>query len=269
MVNRSTLWNVGMALSLVALFSGAASAQDRPFVFSVTTPPPPDDHGSSFRLDYDVGGGERTFQGDRGNQPESQLSLYATRGRFTLVGRVNMVSTGATYESEQSGEVLVSMRQPATTGVSLAAGGGVLRELSGTNVLLARVVGGHESESWRLHANLLLQKPLAAGRDAVDLISTVGWARRVTRAVALGVEAVAEDVEGFWEIAEAEGGARILVGPSLHVAPAGRKWQVAASGGPTFHPDDTGLLSDASRELPPTTRRYGYAVKAVFAYQLR
>ena len=141
-----------------------------------------------------------------------------------MIGRVNLVSTGTSYESEQAGELLVSVRRAGRTGPTLAIGGGMLHEIGGTNVLLARVVGGHEAESWRLHGNVLFQKPFASDRDTIDLISTVGWGRRITPALAIGVEAVAEDVEGFfWEVEEAEGGARFLVGPSIHVAPAGRR----------------------------------------------
>jgi hypothetical protein len=146
-------------------------------------------------------------------------------------------------------------------GLAIAAGGGIVHEVTGSNALLVRLVGGHEAELWRLHGNLLLQKPLDPARDAVDLITTLGWARRVTPALALGVEAVAEDLEGFWDPLEAEGGARILLGPSLHLAPAGRPWQIVATGGPTFHPSDTGRASGAIRDLPPARDRVGYAVK--------
>jgi hypothetical protein len=136
------------------------------------------------------------------------------------------------------------------------------------DVLLGRIVGGRESEAWRLHGNLLFQKPLASDRDAVDLITTVGWARKLTPAVALGVEGVGEDLEGFWDAEEAEGGARVLIGPSLHIAPVGRVWQVTATGGPAFHPSDTGRSSSALRDLPPTTKRTGYAARVGVTFRL-
>ena len=41
--------------------------------------------------------------------------------------------------------------------------------------------------------------------------------------ISLGVEAIGEDLEGFWEEEEAEGGARLLMGPSLRISPAGRR----------------------------------------------
>jgi hypothetical protein len=183
---------------------------------------------------------------------------------LTIVGRFDVATSAtATYETSQSGEVLVSF---APGGLVIAAGGGVLHEGGGVDVLLGRFVAARESEFWRLNGNVLLQKPVGVpDRDALDVLTTIGWARRINAAVSLGVEAIGEDLEGFWEQAEAEGGARLLAGPSVHVAPKGTKWQLTATGGPTFHPSDTGRTSGALRDLPPTTSRVGYAVRTAFA----
>ena len=237
-----------------------ALAQDRPFLFAVSTARDP--AAPALRVDYDLGVGEHEFQGGSSNQPEQRIGVQAAWRRLTMIGHVGMVSSGSAYQSSQSGEVLVSLIAPMATGISLAAGGGILHEAGGTDVLLARVVGGREATAWRLHGNLVLQKPLATGRDAVDLITTAGWAWRATRAVAFGVEGLAEDLEGFWDPQEAEGGARILIGPSVHVAPPGRRWQLTATGGPIFHPARNDFSSGAIRDLPPATGRVGYAVRA-------
>jgi hypothetical protein len=98
----------------------------------------------------------------------------------------------------------------------------MLHEASGVNVLLMRVVAGRSTESSHVFGNALFQKPLSSERDAVDVITSVGWARKITRAVSLGVEAIGEDFEGFWDSEEAEGGARLLAGPSLHISPGQR-----------------------------------------------
>ena len=137
--------------------------------------------------------------------------------------------------------------------VTLAAGGGMLHEPSGVNVMLARVVMSQNTPGWRLQGNLLFQKPFSSERDSVDLITSVGWARKLAHGVSLGVEAIGEDLEGFWDSEEAEGGARLLAGPSLHISPAGRRWQLTATGGPMFHPSDTNRSSGAFRDLPPET----------------
>ncbi len=244
---------------LLLLFATGAVAQDRPFLLSVATTPAPE--GAALRVDYDLGAGEQMFQSSESIQPEQRIGVHASQGRLTLLGRVGLVTEGSAYQSAQSGELLVSLTDPQRKGLALAAGGGVLHEAEGTMVLLVRTTVAHESATWRLHGNVVLQKPFDPERDAIDLMTSVGWAVRITPSFAIGLEGIAEDVEGFWEADEAEGGARVLAGPSIHIAPHGRRWQLNATGGPTLHPADTGRSSGAIRDLPPTTRRVGYAVK--------
>lgn len=254
---RHTLLIVSVPVLLLAAALSAA-AQERPFAFSVaiTTEVRP-----TARFDYDVGVGERTFQSDTSNQPEQRIGVHASYGRLTFLGRVGLAEVGSSYQSSQSGEAFVSLLGRQRRMV-LAAGGGMLHEAGGVNVALARVVAGHNATSWQLQGNLLFQKPLSSDRDAMDLITSVGWARKLTPSVSLGVEAIGEDLEGFWESEEAEGGARLLAGPSLHISPPGQRLQLIATGGPMFHPSDTGRFSDALRDLPPETRRSSYAFKA-------
>ena len=254
---------IGFVAAILSL-AVPASAQDRPFVFSTTTAV---DANPALRVDYDVGVGERAFQSDTANQPEQRVGVQASTRRLTLLARFGIVEVGSAYQSSQSGELLYSILRPRN-GMALAAGGGVLHEADGVNVLLARVIGGRTTDATQLYGNLLFQKPLASDRDAVDLITSVGWAHQLSRGFSLGVEAVGEDLEGFWDPAEAEGGARLLAGPSLHVSPAGRRWQLTATGGPVFHPSDTGRASGALRDLPPDTRRTSYALKVSLSVSL-
>ena len=243
-----------------------ANAQDRPFVFSVTTPSAPSN--PQVRVDYELGVGDSTFHEQTANGPEQRIGVQASLGRLTLVGHVGFSpSTGDGYQSSQQGEVLVSLSAAGSSRLSLAVGGGVLHEAGGTNVLLTRIVVGHETDLTRTHGNLLFEKPFAPGRDAVDLITSVGWAMRVRPTVAVGVELVGDDLEGFWDPSEAEGGARLLVGPSVHIAPPHRRWQLSVAGGPTFHPKPSDRTSDAVRDLPATTATRDFAVRTIFAYR--
>jgi hypothetical protein len=239
-------------------------AQERPFLLSIATTR---DTKPAVRFDYDAGIGERAFQSDVATRPEQRVGVQASRGRLTLVARVGLATTGSSYDSSQSGEALYSFMAPGRR-LALAAGGGVLHEAGGVNVLLARVVAGHRTELWNLQGNLLFQKPMSRDRDAVDLITSVGWSRTLTRGVSLGVEAIGEDLEGFWEPNEAEGGARLLAGPSVRIAPDRRRWQLIAMGGPMFHPSDTGRASGAVRDLPPDRARTGYAFKVSLSLDL-
>lgn len=243
----------------LCLSAAAARAQDRPFVFSLTTAP--DASESRILIDYDVSVGEPAFHTDAENGPEQRIGVQASVGRWTLVSRIGIASAEGAYQSSQQGEALFSILRQATSGASLAVGGGMLREAGGINVALARVVAGRDYAQWRLHGNLLFQKAMASNRDDVDVVSTLGWARRINQSTSLGVEGVGEDLEGFWNPAEAEGGARLLVGPSLHVAPSGRAWQLSVAGGPILHPSNTGRASGALRDLPPTPHRVGYGLR--------
>jgi hypothetical protein len=253
-----------VVLAVLAVPS-TARAQDKPFVFSITTAS--DSSKQQVLFGYDVGVGEPAFRSnDTANRPEQRFVVQASLGRWTLVGHVGLAMSGGSTQSSQQGELLYSLLQQRSAGVNLAVGGGVLHEASGVDVVLGRLTAGREFDAWRLHGNMVFQKPLSSERDAMDVITSIGWARRLTPAVSLGVEGIGEDLEGFWDAAEAEGGARLLVGPSVHVAPPGRRWQFSVAGGPAFHPRDTARSSDALRDLPATTKSVSYALRTTFAY---
>jgi len=87
--------------------------------------------------------------------------------------------------------------------------------------------------------------------DAADVVTTAGWSRRVNAHLALGVEGIGQDLEGFWDSAEAEGGARLIVGPSLHVRSRRGAWSASATAGP--------VLRSASIVVPSTAAPQGGA----------
>ena len=120
-----------------------AAAQDRPFLLSVAAEPAPD--GPALRVDYDLGAGEQMFESTTSVQPEQRIGLHASHGRLTMLGHVGLVTEGSAYQSAQSGEVLVSLTDPARRELTIAAGGGVLHEAEGTMVLLVRSTVAHES----------------------------------------------------------------------------------------------------------------------------
>jgi hypothetical protein len=221
------------AVILLAMSSLPVIAQDRPFLFSVSTT-----RSDSRRatVHYEMGMGEREFDLADGDQPEQRFGIQTSIGRgFTMLARVGVALEKRDARASQQAEVLYSVLQAPGRGASLAVGGGMRHESAGTNVLVGRVTAGRAFTAWRLDSNVIFEKPFSAGRDVVDLITTVGIARRITPAVHLGVELVGEDLEGFWEADEAEGGARVLAGPSLPIAPAGRRWQLSVAGGPMMH----------------------------------
>jgi hypothetical protein len=65
------------------------------------------------------------------------------------------------------------------------------------------------------------------------------------------LEAVGEDLEGLWDAEEAEGGAKVLIGPSLNMTTKNNRLSFALSGGPVFYASNSPITNNqALRELP-------------------
>jgi hypothetical protein len=255
---------IAVGIGLVLVCPVTARAQDRPFVFSFFAPTA--ESKPHVLVDYGVGVGEQSFHQNLQRGPEQRIGVQASSGRLTLLGYAGVASTAGNYDTSSQAELLVSPFRSGPFGLSLAVGGGMLHEAGGTNVLVGRVALGRERGRTRLNGNVIFQKAFQTGRDGLDLITTAGWAVRVNDVVSFGAEMIAEDLEGFWDPNEAEGGARLLVGPSLHVSAPGRRWQVTIAGGPSFHPTRSNNTSDAIRDLPQTTPTgTGYAARMSFA----
>jgi hypothetical protein len=257
-----------LLLSGMAAASAAAQPttgpQDRPFVFSISTPSTETPHAT---VHLDTGFGERPFDVVQGDRLEQRLGIQAFVGRgLTVLARVGIAADQRDLRASQQGELLYSVvRGPANHG-ALAVGIGMRHESEGVNVLLWRAAAGRTFSAWRLDGSALVEKPFSIGRDSVDLITTMGVARRLSRAVHAGIEMIGEDLEGFWEADEAEGGARLLVGPSLRVAPPSARWQISAAGGPVIHRTESSRTSDALRSLPLSDGNNGFAVRASLSY---
>ncbi len=248
----------GLLFAALSVIAQAAAAQDRPFLFSVSTPERDDPRAA---VHYEASFGERPFDLVDGDRPEQRFGVQAAFGNgFIVLGRIGVAVDGRDTRSSQQGEVLYSPWRR----LGVAAGLGMRHESSGVNVLLGRVIAGRRFDAWRLDGNLLFEKPFSTGRDAVDLITTFGVARSLTPRLHAGIEVIGEDLEGFWEAEEAEGGARILIGPSLRLAPPSQHWQVSVTGGPIIHATSNDLTSGASRSLPGS--RNGFAVRAAVSY---
>jgi hypothetical protein len=250
-----------LALASLALAVGA-SAQSRPFVFTTTTTAgEPDD--KNWAVYYD------TAYADHASAPigsDGFAQGLGGQGRLgkglTLTAHVAVVSGEVATQSNQEVEVLKDLLD-SSSHVRLAIGVGAAREWEGTTTALARLCLGWSSRRTLLFGNLRLEKPFATGRDSVDVITTIGWLQTIRPGLRLGAEAVGEDLEGFWE-AEAEGGAKIFVGPALHWSTrSGRVW-LSSEGGPILYATRSPLVSPAPRELGAT--RNGLTVRASVGY---
>src|SRR5262245_25244851 len=265
-MNRIAALSVALVIGSAATNAAAQDGKavdDRQFIFSVSTPPSETPHAIVY---LDSGFGAGAFEVVESDRPEQRFGIQAALGhRLTFLGRIGISSDERDVQSSQQGELMFSVIEAPRRRSSLAVGLGMRHESMGTEVLLGRVAAGRSFSAWRLDGNALFEKPFSEGRDPVDLITTFGMSRRLTASFNAGVEFIGEDLEGFWEADEAEGGARLMIGPSIRFAPPRGRWQVGVAGGPMFHATRSGLASDALRGLPSSSES-SFALRASMSY---
>jgi hypothetical protein len=261
---RHVTW---LAAAVVMGLLGVASAVAeepvlvRPFLFSVATTSPAT---KNWTVSYDSAVGSATNTASTDDGLEQLLGVQGRVGHgFTLLGQVGMGTSGvAASQSTYEGEVLKDLWR-GSGGGCVAVGLGARHEWDHTSTLLGRISVSQSIGRAMFVGNVRFEHALTAGRDDIDVITSLGWAQRVTRAVGVGAEAVGEDLEGFWEKGEAEGGARVFVGPAIHVAPPGAKFQLSLLAGPVIR----GARNDNSNYAPRAlTGNKGYAARASLTY---
>ena len=249
-----------LLVASVVCVSSVAGAQRTPFLFTVM-PSAATGPLSAFGY-YELGYGERTFEPVAGDRIEQAVGMRATFGSsLTLLARAGVSSLDGDRRVSPRGELLYSHGVGRT--IRIAAGMGYAREYSRTDVMLARFGIGRETSRSLMHGNVMFEKPMSGDRDAVDLITTVGAGRRVGSALTLSVEAVGQDLEGFWEPDERDGGARVMAGPSIAIAPPSARWQLTVGGGPIIRATRSAFASGADRPLPT---RNGYVLRSAVGF---
>jgi len=151
---------------------------------------------------------------------------------------------------------------------AVALGVGARQEFDGATVLLANLNGATRLGRSSLAAGASLEHVLdasARGRDPVDLMTSLGWSFALRDPIHVGIEAVGQDLEGFWNPDEAEGGATIFAGPSMMLAPTGARWSLLLAAGRIFHASSSDRTSPAPRDF---TTSNGYSVRAAFQLAL-
>jgi hypothetical protein len=249
------------------LLAAPVEAQVRPFVFTVATGLVGSASGgetNSWTAYYDAGYAERTTEPFGYDGVEQRIGLEGPVGAgFMVLGHIALGTGVNATQSAQQAEVLKDVLGPSS-GVRLAIGVGARREWEGTSAALARLCLGWTGRRSLLFGNLRLERSFAKDRDPLDVITTLGWLHRVGRTLRVGFEAVGEDLEGFWEADEAEGGAKLYAGPAAHWTSPGERYWVSASGGPIFYATRSGRSSPAPRPLDATGN--GFTVRLSVGY---
>jgi hypothetical protein len=220
-----------------------ASAQERPFLYTLTLPTVA--RGANVHFDAGWGDGSLGFS-EAPFLDYRAGGLWRFHSNWTALGNVGIGQDDEsnTFFTGQA-QMFYSFRNEPQQRFNLSAGGGIRFERDGSNVALMSLIGGWKAPSWRFDGNMVLEKADAPDRDPVDLIVSMGWLHSINNVMSLGVEAVGQDLEGFWDPNEAEGGARILLGPTLHLNSG--PWEAGLGGGYVFWPTFNNRTSGADR----------------------
>jgi len=237
-----------------------------PFLFSVTTLTPQD---LKWSLNYSSSYGERV-EGPFGYDGVSQqFSVKGYLGsQFTLYADAALgISHVGDVTSAQQVEIIRDiLGGKKNTGIRLGIGLGVNNDFSNAKSLLSRITASFNTPEIMISGNMLFEHTFTANRDAVDVITNLGFHYHLTGNLSAGFEAVGEDLEGFWDKEEAEGGAKLMVGPSLNFNPRKSGISFAISGGPVIYATRNQLTNpDAVRELPSQS---GLILRASILFKL-
>jgi hypothetical protein len=198
-------------LAFVGLLAWPASAQER-FSFVVATPRPDEERIPT----------AKPVSMLAGPQLDPLAGGRSTSGRFTVLGVEDIRYDRRDGRQTRQTELLMNVAH--TSALAFAIGSGVRHEGVGTNVLLTRVGLMAGSTTNRLVTNVVFERPLSGARDRLDVMTTAGWHRRISRRVDLGVEGLAKDLEELWDPHESDGGARLFLGPSLGLGDREQPW---------------------------------------------
>lgn len=255
------------ALLFVIAVSAPLDAQTGSFLFTVT---PGHQTGRPVSLVHaDLAYGERLFAGVGPERLEQRIGAQLPLGgRWTLIAQAGVATNSRNAETVAGQAELLVDLLPRAARTAIAVGLGAMRDYTGTAVALGRVTATMRWPAWALAGNLRLERPLGDGtRDAVDVITTLGAERRVGGAIRLGVETVGEDLEGLFDREEAEGGAKLLLGPTLSIAPARSHWRLLVGGGPVLRLTQSSPVGGASGAPRDLTTRSGYLVRSSLGYR--
>ncbi len=231
---------------------GAVMAQGQPFLFTINTLNPA---ARGWSLNFNGGYGEHTVSPLGYDGVDQNIGVKGYLGaKFTMTASMGIgFGSKGDVRSLQQAEVLRDfIGGDSPMGFRLGASLGFRREFNNDKVALSRLTAAYDMLNWRFGANVRFEKAFDKDRDAFDIISSIGVHRQISGDFFGGIEAVGQDLEGFWESNEAEGGARLLVGPSLNYAPMASRFSFTLCGGPMIYATRSNPVFNefAVRELP-------------------
>ena len=227
------LWrSAALTLTIAASAVVRTSAQTPQLVFTVAAPERAPSHTS---LQPFAAVEERGLALWGGSAADFGVGVAISAPRWTVRSISSMTRLPIDSHVRPTFQQIDIVRPVLSTGsIAVAGGGGIRQEWDGTRVFIGRVLAGSDVGRGRLQGSLVLERAVSSPvrRDAADVVTSVGWSRRVGRRLSIGAEGIGQDLEGFWDPAEADGGAKLMVGPSLHAESKSGGWAASLVAGP-------------------------------------
>jgi hypothetical protein len=268
---------IGLLFTLLCCVSLGIKAQTQqglinketpqPFLFSVNTLTNKD---QAWNLHYSGSYGQRTDGQFGYDGVGQQFGLKGYLGnRFTLLATAALGFSGrGSVTSSQQAEVIRDLiGGKSSAGLRLGAGLGLSRDWTNVKSAVSRLTASYDKPNWRLGGNLRFEKAFDNTRDKLDFISSLGFQHRISGQFFLGFEAIGQDLEGFWEEDEAEGGAKVFIGPSLNLSPVHSNLSFSIAGGPVFFATRSQVIpSEAIRDISSLATSNGYTIRALINF---
>ncbi|GEM_PF-805618 len=193
-------------------------------------------------------------------QPLGWLGLEGFAGLLLDPGR------GGGLGSYAAGlEALARALRQDLHAVNLDLGLGYLFDYRGDHIPRARLTLGRSFGDLDLSLGGLLEIPVgSAGRDEADVMVALAASYAVTPWYRQGFELAGEDLEGLFEAEEAEGGAKLLFGPTAALDLAGGMLVRLNAAAIYAHTANQSLV--AGRPLPDS---WGFMLRVVLGWSLR
>ena len=257
---------INLSKLLILLFSCTTFVHAQSIGTSIYTVAPKQVREGNFYVNYESGLGVRAIRpfGEDGVEQRVGVVYGLSRTWSIITVASGLVDNNSAVRFGSAAvELLSDILSQEKNIVNLSAGIGFLREYGGINVPRMRFAIGRNFSRWNLNSNVVLEKPLAERRDAFDVITTFSGAFRILPWLWSGIDAIGEDLEGFFEPEEAEGGAKLMIGPTIH-AQLHDKMSLRFGGGPIYYLTQNAPTSYAPRLLPQ--KKSGYAVRLSMIY---
>ena len=254
--------SVLLAAALSAAGALDVRAQAPPLVFTVAAPEPTET-GITIRSSPVVSDRALALWGGASSDLGFGVDAVGRRWTARAITSLNVLPVGnEARPTFQQFELLRSVR--STASMLLTVGGGVREEWDGTQVWMGRALATKYVGAGFLEGSVVLERATSSPvrRDAADLVTSVGWSRHINDRFALGVEGIGRDLEGFFDPAEADGGAKLLVGPSVQVQSKRGHWIATATAGPVIRSSSTILPDVSTQSQHSSGHHYGVFASA-------